>query len=152
MFWTFEIDSDGGLATATPHTIPDRPFTTIGFTDFDADVADVTDAVIAGIQGGPSLEGAVVRLGIRFTTAEQAAAFDEPRVRAAIDGAGAWWLAGLLREAPDASRRWADIEDIESLEPADALQRYLSGKEPDEMRWRRLWTAGLEIMTGHAAD
>jgi len=152
MFWTFEIDGDGALATATPHIIPDRPFTTIGFTDFAADVGDVTDAVIAGIESGPSLEGAVVRLGVRFTTAEQAAAFDEPRVRAALLGAGAWWIAGLLREAPDAGRRWENIENVEAMEAPDALWWFLVAKEPDETRCRRLWTAGLELMAGRPVD
>jgi DNA repair protein SbcD/Mre11 len=145
LFWTFEIDP-AGAATVEPHVLPDRPFTTLGFTDFDADMADVTDAVIAGIQARRPLEGAVVRLGVTFTTAEQAAAFDEEKVRAALYGVGVWWIAAIARDAPDASRRWEGIEDIESLEPADALQRYLAGKEPDEMRWRRTWTAGMEII------
>lgn len=151
MFWTFEIDP-AGTATAEAHIISDRTFRTIGFMDFNADVADVTDAVIAGIESGPSLEDAVVRLRITFATAEQAATFNEEKVAAALRAAGAWWIAEIHREAPDAGRRWEGIENIEAMEAPEALWRFLAAKEADETRCRRVWTAGLEVMAGRPAD
>ncbi|MCJ7527493.1 MAG: metallophosphoesterase [Methyloceanibacter sp.] len=154
MFWTFEIDSDGGLATATPHTIPDRPFVTLSPT-FDPAFSpeSVNWAIAETIKTSqPQIADAVVRMRIVFGTAEQAAAFDEGAAAQALREAGAWWIAGLLREAPDAGRRWENIENVEAMEAPDALWRFLAAKEPDETRCRRLWTAGLELMAGKPVD
>lgn len=153
MFWQFEIDATG-TATIKPIIIPDRPFLTLSPTFDPAFSPESVNWAIAETvkTSQPQIADAVVRMRIVFGTAEQASAFDEGAAAQALREAGAWWIAGIERNAPDAGRRWEGIEDIESLDPTDALHQYLAGKQPDEILMRRTYTAGVRVIMGAPDD
>jgi exonuclease SbcD len=151
MFWTFELDPSlpaGQRCTSlVPHVLDDRPFKTLAL---NIPASLPPEGVNAAVDDGigieePDIAGAVVRMRINFGTAEQAAAFDQLAAEHALQLAGAWWVAGIERNAPQADRRWEGT-DVAGAPPAEILRAYLAQSEPDEQRRGRLQDEGLALI------
>jgi len=149
MFWSFELDPSlpaGQRCTSlVPHLLDDRPFKTLHYTVVPSCPAESINVGFQLFLGENDVAGAVVRCRIDFATADQAAAFDQLAAERALDAAGAWWVAGIERNAPQADRRWEGA-DVAGAPPAEILRAYLAQSEPDEQRRGRLQDEGLALI------
>jgi exonuclease SbcD len=120
-----------------------RPFVTIRV---NADGDDPTATILAAI-GRASIDGAIVRLIIGIT-AERDVLIREPEIRRALQDA--FYVAAVIHDVRRPERlRLGGQQEIATLTPLQALERYLQFRETPPERLQILMSHAESLLTSH---
>ena len=107
------------------------------------DAADPTAAVAAAIQGRGDLSDTVVRVVVKLRQ-EQEPRWSSGRSSRALEGA--YFVAALQKDVERTERQRLGAVSVESLTPAQLLERYLQVKEVPEERAKLLLEHGEALI------
>ncbi len=151
-FWTFELDPSrppGQRCVALePHPIDDRRFLTFTPRAGDEVLGDDGMKRLLAIATNEEVDvkDAIVRVRIKASSPEVAAAIHAPAVERFYLERGAWWIHSVSIDAPRATTAAGNGEDLSRLLPQDLLRRYVDRSEPDEQRRGVLLEKAATIM------
>jgi exonuclease SbcD len=119
-----------------------RPFTTIGVDVREA--ADPTAAVVEAVRGRGDLSESVVRLVVQLRQSQEPLLVERDIARALE---GAYFVGKLQKEVERHARDRLGGVSVESLSPAQILERYLETRAVPGERRDRLLKAAAELVS-----
>jgi exonuclease SbcD len=147
-FCFVEVERGGSRYDFVP--LPARPFVTLtldctpGRPGVDDAVADLVAAREREHGPGGGLGGAVVRVLVKVGPGGEQ--LDDRPIRARLEAAGVYLLAGIGREVVGEATRGRDSRLTEQLRPIDALERYLEASPELAPRRDQLLEAARELL------
>lgn len=144
------VDVERGRAAYEFVPLPARPFVTLRL-DCAEGGADPEAALVALLAArerehgrGAGLENAVARVVVRVKAGQER--FDDRPIRARLEEAGVYYLAGIAREPVGDTPRGRDSRLTEQLGPLEAIERYIEANPELLPRREQLVAAARDLL------